>query len=260
MDSEAHAQQLREQGYTVFERVYDAAWVDELRAEIVAHYESLGAPVPWSADSRELAEDVVVCMAGLTVRDVLTRLRHRAPSLLAPAVIACLRSLLGPEMYLEVAGWIISDKHRPFFDWHVHINGQDDSHHLRNGFWPQIGGVERVMTLLYLEDVDAAHGPMLIHPRTHADSPDPPHDTELDEWEGQVVLEIPRGSLLCVDQSTWHAVRRQEDEGLRIWLGLTYAAAQAPRSVWFDPSLIEYEGGGELLQSVLPRRVPPDPR
>lgn len=253
MDTAEHVREIREQGYTVFERVYDEAWVDAVRGEIVAHYEALGAPTPWSQDSREVAEDVVVCMAGLSVRSLLRALPHRAHGLLNPRAVECMRRVLGPQMYMEVAGWIVSDHHRPFFDWHVHIHGQDDSYHLERGCWPRLSSVRRLMTLLYLEDLGGDHGTFLVYPRKEGDPAEPPFEREAHAWPGQVELALPRGSLLVVDQSTWHAVRRQLDDELRIWIGCTFASPTAHRANWFDPSLLEYTTDDPLLGSVLPQ-------
>jgi hypothetical protein len=253
VDASRHAQEILERGFTVFEDAYDQAWVEEVRAEILADYEALGRPPLWSREAEQLAEDVVVCMAGLTVHGLLPRLPERAKSLLEPRIIEAFRQVLGEDMHMEVAGWVISDKRRPFFDWHIHADGQDDSYHLRRGFWPKIETAQRLMALLYLDDLDEDHGPLLVHPHKIGEPLDPPHDTGLRDWEGQVELRVRRGTLVAVEQCTWHAVRQQLCEGPRIWICCTFAASEAPRCGWFDQRLLHYQSDNPLLQSVLPR-------
>lgn len=253
VDSAAHAQEILERGFTVFENAYDEAWVEATRAEILADYEALGSPKLWTRDSEQLAEDVVVCMAGLTVHGLLPRFPERGKTLLKPEIVQAFRQVLGQDMYMEVAGWVISDKHRPFFDWHIHADGQDDSYHLKRGFWPKIETAQRMMALLYLDDLDEERGPLLVHPHKIGEPLDPPHDTSLENWEGQVELKVPRGSLVAIEQCTWHAVRKQLGEGPRIWICCTFVAQGAPRCGWFDERLLHYQSDDPLLQSVLPR-------
>lgn len=253
MDPGTRARQILEQGYTVFEGYRDNAWVDATRAEILADYDALGGPPLWSRDSEQLRDDVIVCMAGLCVHGLLPRYPERGESLLGPEVIDTFRRVLGDDMHIEVAGWVISDKHRPFFGWHIHADGQDDSYHLERGFWPKIPTAQRLMALLYLDDLDDDHGTLLVHPHRVGDPLDPPYDTGLRDWDGQVELPLRRGSLIAIEQCTWHAVRQQLCEGPRIWICCTFAAREAPRCGWFDQRLLSYRSDDPLLQSVLPR-------
>lgn len=253
MDPAGHAQDILERGFTVFERAYDAAWVDGVRREILADYDTLGRPPLWARESEQLAEDVIVCMAGLTVHGLLPRLPERGDTLLSPHMVETFRRVLGHDMHIEVAGWVISDKRRPFFDWHIHADGQDDSYHLKRGFWPKIERAQRLMALLYLDDLHVDHGPLLVHPHRVGDPLDPPYDTGLQTWDGQVVLDVPRGTLVVVEQCTWHAVRQQLDDEPRIWICCTFASADAPRCGWFDARLARHQTENALLRSVLPR-------
>lgn len=259
MDAAAHTREILDQGFTVFEKAYDDAWVDEVRAEILADYERLGRPPMWARDAEQLGEDVVLCMAGLTVHGLLPRYPERGKDLLRPEIIEAFRGALGEDMYMEVAGWVISDNNRPFFDWHIHANGQDDSFHLKRGYWPKVDGAKRLMALLYLDDLDDQNGSLLVYPHRPGEPLEPPQDTSLEDWEGQIELEVPRGTLVAIEQCTWHAVRRQRSEGPRIWICCTFAAHDALRSGWFDERLVGYEAGDPLLDSVLPRSSPPRP-
>lgn len=252
-DPTQHARELVEQGFTVFEQAYDNAWVEGMRADIMANYEALGRPPLWSRTAEHLAEDVVVCMAGLAVHGLLPRFPARANTLLKPDIVEAMRRVLGDDMHLEVVGWVISDKQRPFFNWHIHADGQDDSYHLRRGYWPKIEAPQRLMALLYLDDLDDDHGPLLVHPHRMGDPLDPPHDTSLRDWDGQVELRVRAGTLVVVEQCTWHAVRQQLDDAPRIWICCTFCSRDAPRCGWFDERLMHARVEDPLLQSVLPR-------
>jgi phosphoribosylformylglycinamidine (FGAM) synthase-like amidotransferase family enzyme len=82
---------------------------------------------------------------------------------------------------------------------------------------------------------------------------DPPHDTGLRDWDGQVELRVRAGTLVVVEQCTWHAVRQQLDDTPRIWICCTFCSRDAPRCGWFDERLMHARVDDPLLQSVLPR-------
>lgn len=253
VDPQAHAQQILEQGYTVFERAFEPEWVDAARAKIMANYEALGRPPLWSREALQLEEDVIACMAGLCVHGLLPRYPELGTELFRPEFIDVFRQVLGEDMFMEVAGWVISDKRRPFFDWHLHADGKDDSFHLRRGYWPKIDKPQRLMALLYLDDLDPEHGPLLIYPHEIGTPLDPPYDTSAENWEGQVEFGLPAGSLVVIEACTWHAVRKQLNDQPRIWICCTFTAGDAERCGWFDPRLLSYESDNPVLQSVLPR-------
>ena len=51
-----------------------------------------------------------------------------ADEILAPRVVAAARSLLGPDVRLELTGAVICDESRPFFTWHNRVEGQHAGH------------------------------------------------------------------------------------------------------------------------------------
>lgn len=257
--SATHAQEILERGFTVFDQAYDQAWVDAVRRDIVTHYEGLGRPALWSRDSQQIADDVVICMAGLTVHGLLPRFPEHSSTLLKPDIVDAFRQVLGEDMHMEVAGWVIADKQRPFFDWHIHAYGLDDSYFLRRGYWPKIDSAQRVMALLYLDDLEPDHGPLLVHPHRVGDPVDPPHDRGEENWAGQVELGVKRGTLVAIEQCTWHAVRKQLADGPRIWICMTFSARDTPRCGWFDDRLLTHQTDDPLLRSVLPTIKPPLP-
>ncbi|PRP97520.1 Phytanoyl-CoA dioxygenase PhyH [Enhygromyxa salina] len=254
MDVAAHTQELVERGYTVFESVYPPEWVAQMRADIEGIHTELGKPNCYAPDSVELAPEINLCAAGMAVRRLLHLRPRWAASILRPEVIAALRGALGHDMTLEIAGCVASDKTRPFFSWHTHVGGVDDGEYHKTGNWPSVNATQRVMTLTYLQELTDDNGPMLIYPRKVGDPLAPPQDPDAHAWAGQVELRVPAGSLVAIDECTWHAVRPKADEGLRMFVGLTYAAREAPVGGWADDKLAELAGApeaSELLRSVL---------
>lgn len=254
MDSAAHTRELQERGYTVFESIYDPEWVARVRAEIEGIHAEVGSPRCYTPGNQELRPGIHLCAAGLAIRR-LVRLRPRlAANIIKPEVAAAMRGALGDDMVLEVAGCVVSDDSRPFFGWHMHVGGIDDGEYRKRDHWPTIGTTQRVMTLTYLQDLTDDNGPMLILPRKVGDSTAPPQDLDAGSWEGQVELRVPAGSLVAVDECTWHAVRPKRGSGLRIFVGLGYAARDAPVGGWADDQIAELGGleqSSELLRSLM---------
>jgi hypothetical protein len=105
----AHAREIVERGYTVFERAYDPAWVDEIRTEIEEIYRELGSPEPYAKEPRRIAPDAELCVAGLAMHHLVARRPRWAESLFRPEIIESIRAAIGADAELEVAGCVISD-------------------------------------------------------------------------------------------------------------------------------------------------------
>lgn len=255
MDSAAHTHELLERGYTVFESIYEPTWVSGIRGEIEAIHAELGHPPCYSPDNLELRPGINVCAAGLAVRRLFMMRPHWTASLLRPEVVAALRGALGADMVLEIAGCVVTDSSRPFFGWHMHVGGIDDGAYRKSGNWPTVTRMQRIMTLTYLQDLDDDNGPVLIHPRKLGDPTAPPHELDARSWDGQVELRVPAGSLIAIEECTWHAVLPKLGDGLRMFLGVSYAARDAPVGGWADDRIADLgtlAQASELLRSLMP--------
>jgi ectoine hydroxylase-related dioxygenase (phytanoyl-CoA dioxygenase family) len=254
MDSAAHTRELQERGYTVFESIYDPEWVAQVRAEIEGIHAELGSPRCYTPGNQELRPGVNLCAAGMAVRSLLSLRPRFAADLIKPEVAAAMRGALGQDMVLEVAGCVVADHSRPFFGWHMHVGGVDDGEYRKHDSWPTVSKMQRVMTLTYLQDLTDDNGPILILPRRIGDPTAPPQDPDAGSWDGQVELRVRAGSLVAVDECTWHAVRPKRSPGLRIFVGVSYAARDAPVGGWADErvgELGELEQSSELLRSLM---------
>ena len=237
-DATAQATSLFERGYAVFEHLRAPHEVARLRAALDAARARLDPPALYAPESRPLDDDAFLTTSGLALPRFLPRHPALFPLVLDPRLLAALRQLLGP-LRLELAGGMISDPSRPFFRWHTHIDGEDEGERVRRQAWPAQRAPRRVLAILYLDDLDADGGPLLVHPRRVGDPAAPPHPIDDDDWPGQVELQPRAGTLVALEQHTWHAVRRQLRPGPRRFLGCYLAAADAPPAPWAHPDLAD---------------------
>jgi hypothetical protein len=248
-----HLRDLHERGYTVFERAYDDAEVDRLAAAMTRLHAESGSPVCYSREPRALDPETELCTTGLVFRRFLKRCPEHADLVVRQPVMDAVRAYLGDDMWMEVNGAVINDSARPFFEWHTHIGGPDDSIYRRQAIFPRFERPERVITILYVNDIEDDNGPLLVYPRRVTDPTSPPHETGLSSWPGEEVIRVPRGTVIVMDQCTWHAVRRKKFDGIRSYVGAYFRSSSAPATQWQDDWLPTFRGGGELLQSVLRR-------
>jgi hypothetical protein len=250
---ESHARALRERGYTIVRDGHTAQQVDRLRAALLAIHRRHGAPVPYDSEGRQLAPDVMLAPTGFVLTRLLAHCPELADDLLAPAVVAAARALLGAETRLELTGAVICDDRRPFFSWHNHIGGIDVEDYRARREFPRFGASERLIAVHYLDDVDELGGELRVLPRAIDEPTEPPHDRFVETWPGQERLRFPAGSTLILEQCTWHAVMPRRRPGLRAFVGAYLTSPRAPKSTAVDDSLPGFVGGGELLRSLLPR-------
>lgn len=238
---EAHAIETR--GYAVFPDLLGADDVRRLRAAITelvadidppALFAQVDAPLP----RPHVRTPVSLTATGLALSRLLSARPDLAPLTISPRVSGAMREVLGADMRLELAGAVVSDRSRPFFPWHTHIDGEAEGTRLRAGAWPDKRHAERVLTLLYLDDLDDDGGPLLVLPRRSGDPTPPPADVSAPEWPSQVELRPRAGTLVALEQCTWHAARPQRRDGLRIFVGCYLAAARAVVPPWADAELM----------------------
>jgi hypothetical protein len=245
--------ELFEQGYTVFENAYSTQEVDYFRDQLMGVYEGLGSPKLSANPPYRPATDVEIGPAGIIFHKLTTHYPEMAGKLYKRHIIETIRCLLGEDMHLELPAGVLSDASRPFFDWHVHIGGVDDAYYDNKRKYPLFERSERVTALLYLDDLTEENGRLLVYPRKLTDPTTPPFDPRADHWEGQVEIGCPRGSMVVLEQCTWHAAYRKRSSGVRGFVGSYFASASTPTTPWADDALRTWQGGDELFRSLLPR-------
>jgi hypothetical protein len=246
--------ELFEQGYTVFESAYSTEEVNYFRDVLMRVYDAIGRPALSANPPYRPALDVEVGPAGIVFHKLTTHHPEMAPRLYKRHIIETIRCLLGEDMHLELPAGVLSDSTRPFFNWHVHIGGVDDAYCNNKRAFPTFERSERVTTLIYLDDLTEDNGRLLVYPRKLTDPTRPPHDVNLEHWHGQVEIGCPRGSLVILEQCTWHAADRKQSPGLRGFIGSYFASSTAPKTPLADDALASYPGDDELFRSILPRQ------
>lgn len=254
MDSRDHAREIVDQGYTVYERAWPEDEVDALRGLILErfHAEKNLPEQLWSTTDYELNSSVSVVYTGVVIYSMVRDRPEITDLLLKPQIVEALRGVLGANMVLENVGALVTDETRPFFSWHTHIGGYDDGEYQSVGGWPKVDAAHRVTTLLYLDDIDDDGGVLLVYPRKVGDPTAPVMDPNVEPWKGQVEVRVPRGSLVAMEQCTWHTARPMRRQGLRVFLGCNFRSGEVPAPDWADKTLHAGAGRNPLFNSVLP--------
>ena len=218
------------------------------RGALAALYARLGRPPLYAKAPRWLSDDVEVSGTGLVLHKLLgfDRALHR--DLLEPAAVDVLRR----DMHLEFTGAVICDRTRPFFRWHHHVGGIDDERFRRLGLRPAIDRPERVAMLVYLDELAADSGQLLIWPHRVRGAAAPPGPLDARRWEGELAVCGPPGTVVMIDQTTWHAALPRIIDGPRYFFGLWFRAADAPEPERVDESLRRLDAADPLLRSLLP--------
>ena len=239
----AHRERLLEQGYTVLEGLLRPEEVSALREAVLALVADIAPPRMQSPETTPLDERSFVSASGLGIPRLLRERPDLRPLVLSRRLLEVVGSVLGAGMRVEIAGASVSDASRPFFRWHSHVDGEDEGVRFSSKQWPRVPDVRRVLTLLYLDDLNDDTGPLFVLPRRAGDPTEPPYSIDLEEWPGQIELRPRAGTAVAIDQCTWHAARSMRGPGLRTFLGCYFAAAHAVPMGGADPGLtVELEG------------------
>lgn len=251
-DAQALGAQLRRQGYAVLPGLYDAATVARMRTAVAALYVQLGAPETWSQVPYWPTESVEISGTGLVMHRLLGAVPHLQDGLVHPTALAVLQTALGPDLYLEFVASLVCDRSRPFFDWHHHAGGVDDELFRRQGKLPDERPVERVSMIIYLDSLEPGAGQLLIDTQRRIGPA--PFATDEPDWPDHVAVSGPPGTVALFDQGQWHAVTPRTHDGLRIFVGMWFAARNSPRAQTVDTSLDALQVTDPLVYQVVGHR------
>ncbi len=215
-------------------RLRDAGWAllppihsqDDLRSfteTLDALRARFGAAVLHRDEPQWPAEGVEIARPGLALYRLLELAPELEPRLFPEALRAAVHEALGDEPRIEMVGAVTSDETRPFTEWETHLGGPRDAQWRREGRRPRKVRIERVVVLVFLEEL----GPWRVLPRRIGDPPDPPRAIHELDWPGAVTLTGPPGSVLILDESTWHCVPPRGTPGIRRFVGAYFALADA---------------------------------
>ncbi|PRQ04996.1 hypothetical protein [Enhygromyxa salina] len=249
----ASTQSLIEHGFAVLPGSYAAAKVARLRGALEQVYLRLHEPPLWSDEPQWLGDDLEVSGTGLVIHKLLKLCPDLHRDMLEDDAVQVLRGALGSDMRLEFAGAVVTNHTRPFFKWHNHVGGIEDEKFRRLGLRPPIETPERVAMIVYLDEMGPETGQLLIHPHRVSGASGPPAPVEQPDWDGRYEVVGPPGTVVMLDQTTWHAaLPRTVDHELRFFFGLWFASASAPAAERVDESLLSVDTRDPLLRSLLP--------
>lgn len=256
MRIEQHAANIREQGYTVFPRLIPEADVEILRAAVLARLAEERPQRMWSETMVHLSDAVSTNITGVNFWRFFEERPELISLVLREPVLETLRLTLGEGFCIEHLSVGITDESRGFFPWHTHIGGlDDDAYPIRDG-WPHVPTLDRITPVLYLNDtLHEDDGTLLMLPRRIGDAHAPEGDVWT-EWPGQVEVRVPRGSVVIMEQCTWHAVRPMRRPMQRALIAGSFRAAHVPPHHKEAVGLRALAGRNALLDSVLPRESP----
>lgn len=236
MTTNEHVRDIHERGFSVWEQCWSEAEVATLRSAIVSRLqEERDLPAQlWSETDYAIDDSISMSYTGLVIFSIVRDRPEIASLVLKPEVIAALRGVLGNDMALDGVGAVVTDETRPFICWHAHIGGHKGGEYKNDGNWPVIETADRITTLLYLDDIDDDGGLLIVYPRTVGSSTAPPMgmDPNVEPWPGQVEVRARRGSLVALEQCTYHTARPMRRAGRRVFLGCSFRAARVPAPEW----------------------------
>lgn len=250
---DAAVEKLHAEGYCVLPRLYPPEAVEVMRRALVELHGTMDDLPSHPEHPPPLPPAVELSPAGLVFHHFAARRPEVVPHLLRPEAIEILRRFLGRDMHFELAAGVVSDETRPFFHWHNHIGGSAERRFRGQAHLPRFERPQRVAMLHYLDDLEPDNGPLLVMPRRVSDPTEAPHPTDRADWPGRVEIQCPRGSVVMIEQCTWHAVPQKRTPGRRLYVGCYFGSNEAPRSsLEIDEALYTYDD--TLFASVLPSR------
>lgn len=210
----AYHRALKSQGYAVMPSLVTpqecATYVSALESE----WRRVGEPALFSQEDVHIEEGMHVSPVGLACAGILRRIPTLADFLLRPTLLAFFERALGAGFELELGSGVVSDSLRGFLTWHHHAGGIDEPD-LRRKTYPQWSRAERIGCTLYTAPIGGENGTLLVHPRA-VDSPtEPPFEPGRTPWAGAQEVHAPAGSVVILDQGTWHAVTSKRGPGHR---------------------------------------------
>lgn len=248
--------ELRQRGFVVLDGLYDEAEVAFLRGELEGLWRQSGAHECWAGRDGEgvLGPDLERWVTGLVFKRYLSRRPEMARLLVKAPMVEALAAYLGEPLWIESSTAVVSDRRRPLFRWHSHVGGIDEERFRERGESAVGPRPERVSSLLYLQPVDESEGQLWVYPRRVSDPTAPPHDPAEPTWPGRVAVRCPAGSVVLMDQATFHMVEPRSAEGLRMFVGAWFGCPAAPAAERWDDSLDDLEHAPPELRALAAAR------
>ena len=232
----ACADEILARGWTILPRPLDANALEKLVTTLDRLRSTVASTPLHARDDLVVADDAKVSAVGLAFFGLLERAPELGEMFARPELVALLHEILGAELDLEQCTGVLSDETRPFFFWHNHRGGIDGAD-FRESPGPAPARIERLVCTFYGTPLDAENGRMWICSRRVGDALEPPHPPGREPWPDARAIEAPAGSILVLDEATWHAVAPMTRAGTRRFAACMVRRAGLAPTSRVDPSI-----------------------
>ncbi|NUO54601.1 MAG: hypothetical protein HOV80_37655 [Polyangiaceae bacterium] len=156
---------------------------------------------------------------GHVVREVLDVCPRAVDAVVHPEGLGAIRGYIGEDIRLEALAGIVSDRRRPFMQWHAHVGGIEQDRVKPELASMRLSHPRRVMVLAYPGGCEGDAGALMVMPRRLADPLAPPHAPSELSWPGAETIHAAPGSVLVADEAVYHAVMQRRIDGPRCIVG-----------------------------------------
>lgn len=250
-EPKSYADEVVETGYSLIEGLYSPSEVEAIRDELTALYDVAGRP-PLSTEKTEFfAPNIRIESIGASFYSIAQRRPRLARYRMKPFLFQVLKHLLGDDFVLDTTLCQLSDTSRPVGEWHNHLGGLDQTLYEELFDADRLAAIDiprRLNVFVYLNDIAPGGGQLRLYPRV-VNPLDAPFPETQEHWEGQVTPTFSKGTVLLLDQATWHTATPRIQPGMRMIFGLFVSERRAPHRLWSEG----YAGPeGLVLEHVAP--------
>lgn len=235
-DPQVYADEVVQKGYSVIDGLYSPDEVEDIRAELAALYEQTQRPPLHSRYTQFLAPNIRIERTGANYYSVADQRPGLSRYRMKPFVFQVLRRLLGDDFILDMTLCQICDQSRPFLTWHHHLGGLDQDLYQDLYDRERLAAIDvprRLNVFVYLDDISPAGGQLLLYPKVVSPL-EPPFPETRPEWDGRVAANFSKGTVVLLDQATWHAATSRSLPGLRMIFGIYVSERHAPHRLWAE--------------------------
>ncbi|MCS6799673.1 MAG: hypothetical protein NZ898_14365 [Myxococcota bacterium] len=246
MDIERAVDELRGRGFGLLPSGLEPRRLEQARRRLGVLLSELGEPPLHGPRSRWLRPDVETAPTGLAIYALEALAPEIVSVALPPPLREVARRLLGPDATLELVGALLYDEHRPRTEWETHLGGPAAERWREAGRAPPRGPTVRIVAYNSLESLDEDDGWLVLPRRGDEDELRAPPADE----SRALRIALPAGTLLLLDERTWHRVPPPCRAGRHHFLGAYLSRADVAvrrlgtiDTLW-NPTVCEDESDG----------------
>lgn len=212
MQSNEHLEQVRRDGFTIFEGVIPSDEVEGVRASV------------FETASRFFNPQIRAELGVTNVRAFINHNQSFVPYVADQCMMGVLNGLFGPHVRISFSSTQINDPGNPRTVWHADWPfNQNNAGHIPT---PYPDFCIHVTTLWMLSPFTKENGGTLIVPGSHRTNINPTADMGVDPvapYPSEVLVTGKAGSVIMFDSRMWHAANHNGTNEPRVSLALRYA-------------------------------------